>query len=123
MVVVMVAFSCVYSTRVSKIEESNRLLWVFVQMPNCPWYIKMDEHIIKSGFYKRRLASMYALEVLSKEEARDCGFKTEFYPTSYLIKPNANKILDELSSYLRPADFLEFLTIVYEQSGLGEQSP
>ena len=64
MVVAMVAFGCAYSPRLSKIEESNRLLWVFVQMPNCPWCIKMDEHIIKSGFYKRRLASMYALEIL-----------------------------------------------------------
>jgi thioredoxin-related protein len=121
-VATLVAFGCVYEQKLEKIEESNRLLWVYVEMQNCPWCEKMHKEIIESGFYERRLGKTYALEILSKEEAKECGFDVQFFPTSILIDPSTNELLDEFGGYMRPADFLELLTIVYEQWGPHEKS-
>ena len=77
----------------------------------------MHKEIIESGFYERRLGKTYALEILSKEEAKECGFDVRFFPTSILIDPSSNELLDEFGGYMRPADFLELLTIVFEQVG------
>lgn len=116
---VFMASACVYAPeKLSGIEKANKLLWVFVKMDNCPWCEKMEKEIIESGFYKRRLSEIYTLEILSKDEAKECGLNVKFFPTSFLVYPGSGKLLDELHGYMRPADFLEFLKIVHEQSGL-----
>jgi thioredoxin-related protein len=118
---VLMAFGCVYESKLPKMEESNKLLWVFVQLPNCPWCHKMHYDIVESGFYDKNISPMYALEVLSKEEAKECGLKAQIFPTSFIVDPRTNEALEMFPGYVKPDDFLELLTIVYEQSGLRAQ--
>ncbi len=112
---ILVAWACSYQGVLEKAIDSKQLVWVFVENEKCPWCKKMRAHIIKSGFYKRRLSQKYVLVVLTTDEAKDCNLDIKYYPSSFLIEPKSNKILDFLPGYMKPIDFLDLLNIVYEQ--------
>ena len=97
----------------AKAEE--KLVWVFVESPQCSWCRRMKKEIIESGFYERKLSEFYVLVQLNNHKAKNDGFRVTYLPTSFLMNPNQDKAVDILPGYMKPRDFYEFLIEVHRQ--------
>ncbi|MCK9257359.1 MAG: hypothetical protein M0P02_04730 [Sulfurospirillaceae bacterium] len=106
-------FSCEYKTLSNQITENNQLIWAFVVSKNCKWCNKMSSEMIDKGFYRRHLKKSYFLSVLTPNEAKKCGIKSEFYPNSFLIDPSSMKIIGSVGGYKKPREFIEYLNEIY----------
>ncbi|MBE0496124.1 MAG: thioredoxin family protein [Campylobacterales bacterium] len=103
-----------------KARQEKKLVWVFVELPTCPWCAKMHKEVVESGVYARALSASYVLVRMEGKEARELGFNVAHFPTSLLIHPVSQKVVELLPGYMKVEDFVEYLTLVYdlEKDGL-----
>lgn len=96
-------------------KKENKLLLLFVESPSCPYCLQMKQEVLSQSSFKRKLGKQYLTLIMEGAEAMDEGFQTKYFPTTYLIDPNTQKIVDELPGYMRANDFIDFLKEVYAQ--------
>ena len=111
----LVAVAGDYKIALEEANKSNKLLLLFVESSSCPYCIQMKKEIFSQANFLRRLEKKYVILMLEGVDALDEGYKTKYFPTTYLIDPKTKQIVDELPGYMQPLDFMDFLKEVYNQ--------
>ncbi|MBN2964821.1 thioredoxin fold domain-containing protein [Sulfurospirillum sp. T05] len=114
MCVVCFGFAGLFEQAIEEAKKEEKLVWVFVEIPRCPWCARMRHELLESGVYDEALSGLYVVVPLGREEAIAKGLRAEYFPTSFLIDPTNGETLEMLPGYMKSEDFIEYLKLVYE---------
>jgi thioredoxin-related protein len=110
-------FLFLYSSLLFSSENTKygKMLLIYVEMKNCPWCMKMDREVFDNSDNLQRLEKSYFVKRLTKESAEIPTYiKPKYFPSTYILSSDGEKIIDELPGYMKAGDYLDYLKTLYE---------
>ncbi len=93
----------------------GKMILIYVEMKNCPWCIKMDREVFDDNANLEKLEKLYFVKRLTKESKEIPTYiKPKYYPSTYILSSDGEKIIDELPGYMKAEDYIEYLEILVE---------
>ena len=95
--------------------QTSKMQLLYVEMEHCPWCHKMNSEIFDNPKIYDQLKSMYKITKMKKGAATLPAFlHPRYYPTTYILSEDGQKVIDELPGYMGSARFLDYLKDLYE---------
>ena len=92
-----------------------KLQLLYVEMEHCPWCHRMNEEVFENPEIAKQLRRMYTIQKRRKDAQELPDFvHPRYYPTTYILSADGQKLLDELPGYMDPKRFLDYLKALYE---------
>ena len=93
----------------------GKMVLLYVEMKNCPWCIKMDKEVFDNSANLEKLKKLYCVKRLTKESLEIPTYiKPKYYPSTYILSSDGDKVIDELPGYMKAEDYIEYLEILFE---------
>jgi thioredoxin-related protein len=75
----------------------------------------MDKDVFDNRTNLERLEKLYTIKRLTKEsEEIPTYIKPKYYPSTYILSSDGEKVIDELPGYMKAEDYIEYLEILVE---------
>jgi thioredoxin-related protein len=77
--------------------------------------MKMDREVFDNSDNLKRLEKLYFVKRLTKESAEIPTYiQPKYYPSTYILSSDGEKIIDELPGYMKAEDYMEYLELLVE---------
>jgi len=93
----------------------GKMILIYVEMNNCPWCMKMDSEVFNNSSNLEKLKKLYNVKRLTKESKEIPTYiKPKYYPSTYILSSDGEKIIDELPGYMKAKEYIEYLKLLVE---------
>jgi len=115
MKIILLALLIALHSHAAPIAEDKKLILVFTEMTYCPWCHKMTRETIDEPEAKNEIEKRYIIAKITRESGDIPLFlHPRYYPTSYILSADGNKIVDELPGYMEKSRFLAYIKDLYD---------
>ena len=95
------------------LSANEKMILLYVEMDYCPWCKKMDREVFDIEKNLNELQKNYTIKRVKKGNIEIPSFiKTKYYPTTYILSSNEDKLIDELPGYMKAEDYIKYLEIL-----------
>jgi len=113
--VILLLFLTTVSLFSAVTQKHDKMILLYVEMDNCPWCKKMNSEVFDDSSNLNELQKLYEIKKVKKGSNDIPSFiKTKYYPTTYILSSNGEKVVDELPGYMKAEDYLDYLKTLDE---------
>jgi thioredoxin-related protein len=101
---------------VKKIADDDKLVIVFTYTDECGWCERMKKETINYKPSLKKIKEKFMFTKINQNSGNIPSFlKPEYFPTTYILSTDGNRVLYKMDSYRSRKDFLKEIDRVYKK--------